>query len=86
MGDPTSSYATIGIAPNFIEARKPPRPHGQCFDKTMSPDKLPLILRVAGKLNKKHHGNICKWSLDIEFERDQSVSFCAMSGDSHRQT
>ncbi|KAJ4425974.1 hypothetical protein ANN_27600 [Periplaneta americana] len=32
-GGPTSSKATIGTAPNFIEARKPLHPHGQCYDK-----------------------------------------------------
>ena len=62
MGDPTSSYATIGIAPNFIEARKPPRLHGHCFDKAMSPEG---VLCIRHQINDKK-GFIHKFILHIK--------------------
>ena len=41
---------------------------------------LSLILRVDRK-RKKQAGDICKGTLDIEWERDWSVSLCATLGD-----
>lgn len=37
--DPTSTYASIGIALNFIEPCKPSILHRQWFDKEMFPEK-----------------------------------------------
>ena len=43
---------------------------------------LPLILGVLGKL-KKTARDMYKRNLDIEFERDQLIGFCATLGDCH---
>ena len=42
--------------------------------------KLPLILMV-GRKRKKRAGNICKGTLNIKFEQDQSVGLVAKLGE-----
>ena len=42
---------------------------------------LPLILRVDRKRKKKRARDICKGTLDIEFDRDWSVSLGATLGE-----
>ena len=42
----------------------------------------PFIVSYVGRNRKKKHaGNICKGTLNIEFEQDQSVGLVAKLGD-----
>ena len=46
---------------------------------------LPLILTVSVKWKNERNGDICKGTLDIEFERDCSFGLGAMLGNVHTE-